>query len=110
LVKRGEVWWAGLAEAGRRPVLLLSRDVSYTARNLVTVAEITRTFRGLPVEIELDQSDGMPEHCCVNVDNIGTYQQERLESRITMLSPARMAEVSRKIIYALDLAPLTMLY
>ena len=38
-MRRGEVWWADLPPpAGRRPVLLLSRNEAYAVRQLVTVA------------------------------------------------------------------------
>jgi hypothetical protein len=44
-MRRGEVWWAQLpSPAGRRPVVLLSRDTAYRVRSAVTVAPVTRTF------------------------------------------------------------------
>ncbi len=103
-MRRGEVWWAQLPEAGgRRPVLLLSRNAAYDVRTKVTVAEITSTIRGLPVEVELDQSDGLPKHCCVNLDNILTIPKQRLTNPIASLTPAKMTEVREKIMYALGL-------
>ncbi len=37
-MKRGDIWWAELApSAGKRPVLLLSRNEAYAIRELVTV-------------------------------------------------------------------------
>jgi mRNA interferase MazF len=67
-MKRGEVWWADLPlPAGRRPVLLLSRDNAYRVRNAVTVAQITRTVRKIPVEVALERQDGMPTRCAVNL-------------------------------------------
>jgi len=60
-MKRGEVWWANLpAPIGRRPVLLLSRDRAYQVRTAVTVAEITRTIRHIPVEVELIKAMAWP--------------------------------------------------
>jgi mRNA interferase MazF len=104
VVRRGEVWWAKLHEAGgKRPVLLLSRDISYIAREQVTVAEITTNIRGIPVEVELDKEDGMLKHCCVNLDNIVTIPKDRLTGIVTTLSPAKMAQVREIIIYALGL-------
>ena len=45
-MRRGELW---VAEVGRkrRPVLLLTRSEVLGARDLVTVAEITTSIRGL---------------------------------------------------------------
>jgi mRNA interferase MazF len=40
-MRRGEVWWAELpALAGKRPVVLLSRNEAYAVRELVTVAPL----------------------------------------------------------------------
>ena len=63
-MRRGEVWWVNLPRpVGRRPVLLLSRNAAYRVRTAVTVAAITRTIRHIPVEVMLNQSDGMPALC-----------------------------------------------
>jgi len=69
----------------------------------VTVAEITRTIRGIPTEVELDESDGMMTHCCVNLDNIITISKNALTDRVTSLSPERMLKVSDAVRFALDL-------
>ena len=70
-MRRGEVWWADLPRpAGRRPVLLLSRNKAYEVRNAITVAEITTTIRKIPVEVELGKEDGMLKKCIVNLDTI----------------------------------------
>lgn len=101
---RGEVWWAELPQpAGRRPVLLVSRDGAYSIRTSVTVAIITRTIRHIPVEVLLDHEDGMPARCVVNTDEITTIPKANLIDRITELSAEKMAEVARAIIFALDL-------
>ncbi len=66
---RGEVWWAHLPKpVGRRPVVLLSRDPACGVRTAVTVTPVTRTIRDIPVEVPLDQRDGFPVHCVVNLE------------------------------------------
>jgi len=103
-VRRGEVWWAALPPPiGKRPVLLLSRDSAYSVRTSVTVAIITRTIRGIPVEVLLGREDGMPAKCVVNADDIITIPKSRLAERITTLSSEKMALVSSAVIFALDL-------
>jgi len=103
-VRRGEVWWAELPPPiGRRPVVLLSRDVAYRVRTSVTVAIITRVARNIPVEVPLGPEDGMPRRCVVNLDDILTIPKARLAERITTLSPEKMAAVARAVVYALDL-------
>ena len=104
-MKRGEVWWADLPPpAGRRPVLLLSRDSAYRVRNAVTVAQITRTIRGIPVEVELGPADEMPARCVVNLDTITTIPKALLKSHICTLSPAKLQAVEAALKFALDLA------
>ena len=101
---RGEVWWVELPPpAGRRPVLLLSRESAYQVRTSITVAAVTRTVRGIPVEVVLDEEDGMPAKCVVNLDDILTIPKALLSQRITVLSDSRMALVARAIAFALDL-------
>lgn len=101
---RGEVWWADLpAPAGRRPVLLLSRDRAYEVRAAVTVAIVTRTVRRIPTEVALGLEDGMPAACVVNADDILTIPKALIQSRITTLSSDRMAAVASAVKFALDL-------
>ncbi len=103
-MRRGEVWWAELPQPiGRRPVLLLSRDTAYRVRTAVTVAVITRTIRNIPTEVPLDQEDGMPAKCVVNLDDILTIPKSRLTERITALSPEKMSAVAKAIAFALEL-------
>ena len=100
----GELWWADLpAPIGKHPVLLLSREIAYTVRTSVTVAMVTRTIRGIPTEVPLGQEDGMPAKCVINLDDIMTIPKSRLTERITSLSVEKMTEVTKAIIFALDL-------
>ncbi len=104
-MKRGEVWWAKLpAPVGRRPVLLLSRDKAYEVRNAVTVAEITKTIRDIPVEVKLGRSDGMPKKCVVNLDTIMTIPKSLLEKYLTTLSRENVRMVEDAIKFALDIS------
>lgn len=103
-MRRGEVWWAALPPPlGRRPVVLLSRDAAYRVRTSITVGIVTRTIRGIPVEVPLGTEDGMPDQCVVNLDDIITVPKTRLAERITTLSPQKMSAIARAIIFALDL-------
>ena len=103
-MKRGEVWWAQLPPpAGRRPVVLLSRDSAYRVRSAVTVAPVTRTMRNIPVEVILDQQDGLPTRCIVNADNITTIPKSLLTQRIAVLSAQRIQQIDDAIRFALSL-------
>ncbi len=103
-MKRGEVWWVDMpAPAGRRPAVLLSRDAAYGVRAAITVAPVTRTIRNIPVEVILDQSDGMPARCVVNLDDITTLPKVLITQRITALSPTKVQQVDQAIRFALEL-------
>ncbi|MBN2025988.1 MAG: type II toxin-antitoxin system PemK/MazF family toxin [Actinobacteria bacterium] len=103
-MRRGEVWWANLPQPiGRRPVLLLSRNTAYQVRASVTVGAISSTIRGIPVEVPLDKSDGVPKECVVNLDNILTIPKSTLTKQITALSKEKMDLVNRAVVFALDL-------
>ena len=103
-MKRGEVWWANVPKpVGRRPVLLLSRNVAYSVRSAVTVAPVTRTVHDIPVEVSLGPEDGLPRDCVVNLDSIFTLSKSRLERSLTTLSLDKMRSVEQAIKFALDL-------
>lgn len=103
-MRRGEVWWAGMAQpAGRRPVVLLTRDAAYDVRTSVTVGVVTRTVRHIPTEVALGPEEGMPAACVVNLDDIITIPKSKLAERITALSPEKMTAVAKAIVFALDL-------
>ncbi len=103
-MRRGEIWWASLPKpVGRRPVLLLSRNSAYVVRASVTVAPVTRTVHGIPVEIPLGPEDGMPAGCVINLDNIVTIPKRNLDRNLISLSPEKLALVEEAIKFALDL-------
>ena len=102
VMRRGEIWWAELPPpAGRRPVLLLSRDEAYDIRNAVTVAEVTTRIRNIPVEVALNQKDGMPKKCVINLDTLATIKKSTLEKRITFLSDEKIILVDRAMKFSL---------
>ena len=103
-MQRGEVWWADLPPpVGRRPVLLLSRNSAYRVRVSVTVAPISRTVRGIPVEVPLSPQDGLPTDCAVNLDDVMTIPKALLRRHITTLSAEKMEAVVAALTFALDL-------
>ena len=94
-MQRGEVWFAA-TPGGDRPVVVLTRDPVADRIGSVVVAGLTRTRRGLVSELELTpRDDGVPTDCVVNFDNVHTLPRELLRRKVTMLSPARMAQACR---------------
>lgn len=103
-MRRGEVWWAELAEpAGRRPVVLLSRDEAYAVRELVTIAPVSSRVRGIPTEVPLSRADGLPRDCAANLDTITTIPKALLGRQIAVLTPGKLAAVDRALRFALGL-------
>ena len=101
-MRRGEVWWVELpSPAGRRPVLLLSRNEAYAVRGLVTVAPVTTRIRRIPSEVPLGPEDGLSQECVINLDTITTIAKASLRERLTTLSPAKLKEVEAALHFAL---------
>ena len=97
-----EIWWANLpAPAGRRPVLLLSRNDAYKYLSKFVVAEITTTIRAIPVEVRVGRREGLPSSCVINMDNIRTAARQWFDARAGALAPTRHIEVKRALGYAL---------
>jgi mRNA interferase MazF len=103
-MRRGEVWWAELPPpVGRRPVVLLTRDSAYAYRTMATVAPVTTTGRGIPAEVALGPSEGLPRPCVVNLDNLQTIDQRRLRARIVLLPPEKLDAIDEAVRFALGL-------
>jgi mRNA interferase MazF len=104
-MKRGEIWWARLPEpAGRRPVVLVSRDAAYAVRASVTVVEVSTTVRGIASEVTLGPSDGMPRKCVANADNIVTIPKRWLEAPLASLRPDKLEALEAAIRFSLSLS------
>ena len=103
-MRRAEVWWAKQPlPIGTRPVVLLSRDEAYEVRNSVTVAQVTTTIRDIPVEVELDEKDGLPQKCVVNLDTITTIRKSLLLKKVSLLRPEKIDLIDTAIKFALAL-------
>ncbi|MCD6567782.1 MAG: type II toxin-antitoxin system PemK/MazF family toxin [Dehalococcoidia bacterium] len=103
-MRRGEIWWTELEPpAGRRPVVLLSRDEACAVRSLVVVAPVTTRIRHIPSEVPLSSSDGLPRDCVANLDTITTIPRDCLRSRLVALSPQKLREVETAVRFALGL-------
>lgn len=100
----GEVWWAHLdAPAGPRPVAILTRDRGVVVREFITVAFLTTRARGLPSEVPLSKGDGLAKDCVINADVIHTVGKARLQRRLAVLSPPKLADLERAVRFALGL-------
>jgi mRNA interferase MazF len=100
-VKRGEIW---LAQVGRkrRPVVVLTRSSVIDVRELVTVAEITTSIRGIAAEVRVEHdAAGIDRPSVVNCDGIHTVARTSLTAYIGSVSDTTMEQVCSAITYAL---------
>lgn len=96
-MKRGSVYYLEHPEWGRRPVLVLTRDAAIPVLKRVAIASISRTIRGIPTEVILDEDDGMPTRCAVSLDNLGDAWTAMLTEQVTTLGPQRMNDICRAL-------------
>ena len=82
---------------------MLTRDSALEFLNEVTVAPVTGTVRDIPTEVVLDENDGMPRLCAVNLDHLQTVRKDQLGAVIATLDAATLREVARAIRFALAL-------
>lgn len=98
---RGEIW---LAEVGRkrRPVLVLTRPEVIDVRDLVTVAEVTASTRGLAAEVEFDHEEaGLDQRSVINCDGLHTVAQSSLTTLVGSVDNETMGRVCWSVSYAL---------
>lgn len=100
--QRGDVWWAEMAEVGRRPFLVLTRTRATPVLHSVLAAPLTRTVRGIPTELSLGREDGVPAECAATFDSVRTIPKEHLTERICSLDPLRMLEACAALRTAVD--------
>ena len=98
---RGEIW---IAQVGRkkRPVLVLTRSEVLDVRDLVTVAEVTTSIRGLAAEVGIDHDDvGLDQPSVINCDGLHTVAQSSLTAHIGDVAGDTMRKVCSAVNYAL---------
>ncbi len=83
-LRQGDIWWAE-AQDKRRPVLVVTRSEAIPVLNWILVAPLTRTIRGIPTEIPLDQDHGLDTPCAASFDNLQPIRKTFLTARIGSL-------------------------
>ena len=103
-MKRGQLWWAELPPPrGHRPVVLISRDSTYSVREFITVAPVTTRVRRLPIEVLLGPHDGLPQNSAANLDSMLTIPKSSIHDYIASLSDDKVRAVDAAIHFALGL-------
>jgi mRNA interferase MazF len=100
---RGDVWWCEPPQIGRRPVVVLSRDVAIPRLRRVIVAPCTTIIRGLSSEVVLEPGDDpVPRVSAVNLDSVESVSVALLLERLGRLSGDRMAQICAALEVAVD--------
>jgi mRNA interferase MazF len=100
---RGEVWWCELPGVGRRPVVVLSRDVAIPRLRRALVAPCTTTIRAIASEVVLEPGDDpIPRRSAVNLDSVESVSLGVLVARLGRLADVRMREICTALGVAVD--------
>ncbi|HED03272.1 MAG TPA: type II toxin-antitoxin system PemK/MazF family toxin [Candidatus Fraserbacteria bacterium] len=103
-MQRGEIWWAKLPPpAGRRPVVLVSRDEAYLIRDWVMVAPVTTRIRDMRSEVKVGPQDGLLRPSVVNCDSLVTIPKARLSHHIALLRAIKIQALNDALNFALGL-------
>ncbi len=99
------MWWCEPPDAGRRPVVVLSRDVAIPRLRRTLVAPCTTTIRVLSSEVLLEPgSDPVPKVSAVNLDSVESVSLGVLVGRLGRLGDDRMREICAALAVAVDCA------
>lgn len=102
-VRRGEIWWWESPHAGKRPVVVLSRDAALERLNTAIVGPCTTTIRNLPSEVVLEPGDDpVPLLSAVNLDSVENTPQSLLVQRLGRLSDERMGQICEALRTAVE--------
>jgi mRNA interferase MazF len=100
---RGELWWCELADLGRRPVVVLSRDAAIPRLRRTLVGPCTTRIRGLASEVVLEPNDDpAPRRCAVNLDSVESVSVAVLVERLGRLGDERMRQICAALEVAVD--------
>lgn len=103
-MRRGEVWDVDFpAPTGRRPAVLLTRDVILDRLANVTVAPVTSTIRGIPTEVPIDEQAGLDHPSVVSCDNVTTVPKRLCVRRRGGVDAATERQTAVAVRLALDL-------
>ncbi len=94
---QGDIWWAELPDAGRRPVLVITRDAAIPVLRTLLVAPVTRTIRRIPTEVAVGRDEGLPEESVASFDNLQPVPRWSLTRRVGQLGPRRQSEICRAL-------------
>ena len=112
VISRGEIWWADLSptkgteQSGVRPVLIVQMDRANAASPHTIVVPLTTKIRSriLKSHVAVAAGEGgTTQDGVVLCEQIRVIDKQRLQSRMGLLSDARMEEVDIALKSILDI-------
>jgi mRNA interferase MazF len=108
---RGEVWLASLdpivgrEQAGSRPVLIVSDDhINRSPLEMVVVAPITGTDRGIPLHVKIVPRDGgLAKPSVIMTEQIRAISQRRLKRCLGTVAASTMMRVENCLMRVLNI-------
>lgn len=92
-MQQGEIWLLEEPGSSPRPSLVLTRPAAIDRLSSITVSPLTRTVRGVPTEVRLDERDGVRFDCVASFDNVATVWKGHLTTHLATLRRERWSEV-----------------
>lgn len=99
---KGEIWWGEMPDEKGRPYLVMTRDEGIPVLRKILVAPISRTLRGIPTEVPLGITEGLPVECAASMDAMLAFPKSMLVRKLGGLSGARSHEVCDALRAATD--------
>jgi mRNA interferase MazF len=99
-ILRGDIYWADLdptvghEQAGRRPVLILSRPAFNDRSGTVIAVALTSAEprAGFPLTLELTKTS-LPKRTWVKISQIRTISTQRLAGRLASCDPSELKKI-----------------
>ncbi|HEV8571450.1 MAG TPA: type II toxin-antitoxin system PemK/MazF family toxin [Actinomycetota bacterium] len=104
-MNRGDIYWADLGPpAGRRPVVILTRDVAILVLRAVLTVPVTTTIRGISSEVQLGPEEGLLEDCVASCDTLWTVPKIAFDPQpVGSLGVAKLVRLDRALRFALEI-------
>lgn len=104
-MRRAEVYWADLGPpAGRRPVVIVTRDAAIPVLAAITVAPVTPRIREIASEVRLGPQEGLDESVAT-CDNLLTVPKADLDPEpVGRLAPDQARALDEALRFALGIS------
>lgn len=102
-MNRGDIYDVDWPDAGRHPVVIVTRQVAIPVLTNVTVASVTTTVRGVRTELPLGEAHGLDRESVANCDNLLTVPKSSLANHRGSLSLTDVAKLNDSLRVALEL-------